>query len=55
MSTTQTARPAYYKSNEEIALLLTLRPGRTEAGKAVSARVLARVEIAMAIAEELAK
>lgn len=42
-------KPAYYKSNEEIALLLTLRPGRTEAGRKVSAAVLARVEITIAI------
>ncbi len=51
MNTTRTAsnRPSYYKSNEEIALLLTLRPGRTEKGRAVSAAVVARVEIAIAI------
>jgi hypothetical protein len=37
-------KPAYWKSNEEIALLLTLRPGRTDAAREVSAKVLARVE-----------
>lgn len=40
---------AIKKSNEEIALLLTLRPGRTDAGRRLSQVVLFRVEIAMAI------
>lgn len=43
------------KPLHEVALLLTLKPGRTPAGKALSAVVLARVEIAMAIESELAK
>ncbi len=43
--------PRYWKTNEEIALLLTLKPARTDRGKTVHARVLARVEIALAEAE----
>lgn len=43
------------KSLPEIALMLTMRKARTEAGRKVQAAVLARVEIAMMIAEELAK
>ncbi len=42
-------KPLPTKSLEEIALLLTLRPGRTAEGRKVSAAVLARVEITMAI------
>ncbi len=41
----------YYKSNEEIALLLALRPCKTEAGRKVARVVLTRIEIAMAEAE----
>lgn len=43
------------KSNEEIAMLMLTRKSKTDAGKRVQAAVLARVEIALAIAEELAK
>lgn len=42
------------KSSHEVALLLTLKPARTEAGRKVQAAVLARVEIAMAIEAALA-
>lgn len=43
------------KTNEEIAVLLMTRPAKTDAGRKVQSAVLARVEIAMAIAEELAR
>lgn len=43
------------KPLDHVALLLTLKPARTAAGKKVHAAVLARVEIAMAIESELAK
>jgi hypothetical protein len=42
------------KSNAEIALLLIMRPAKTEAGRRVQSAVLARVEIAMAIESALA-
>ena len=42
------------KPAHEVALLLTLKPARTEAGRKVQAAVLARVEIAMAIEAALA-
>lgn len=35
---------AFRKSLDEVALMMTLRHSRTPAGKAVQARVLARVE-----------
>lgn len=35
------------KSPEEIALLLTLRPGRTDAARKLSERVLFRLECSM--------
>lgn len=38
---------SYHKPLHEIALLLTLRPGKTEKGRALSAVVLARVVAAM--------
>lgn len=44
-----------WKSNEEIAVLLMTRRSKTEAGRKVQAAVLFRVEMAIAIAEELAK
>jgi hypothetical protein len=43
------------KPLHEVALLLTLRPARTERGRKVQAAVLARVEIAMMIESELCK
>lgn len=42
------------KPLDHVALLLTLKPARTEAGRRVQAAVLARVEIAMAIEAALA-
>lgn len=45
--------PSYYKPLEEIALLLTLRPGRTDAGREVSAKVLARIEAALAAGKKV--
>jgi hypothetical protein len=47
--------PAIAKPAHEVALLLTLKPAKTEAGRKVQAHVLARVEIAMWIAAELAQ
>lgn len=44
-----TTQPSYWKSPEEIALLLTLKPARKPEGKRVQAAVLARVEISLAI------
>jgi hypothetical protein len=41
------------KSNEEITLLLTLRPSKTEAGRKVAQAVIARLEITMAIESAL--
>lgn len=41
------------RSPEEIALLLTMRPGKTSEARSVSERVLFRVECAMWIAEAL--
>lgn len=43
------------KSLDHVALLLTMKPARSERGRKVQAAVLARVEIAMAIESELAK
>ena len=43
------------KSNQEIALLLMMRPARKPEGKRVHAALLARIEIAIAIESELAK
>ncbi len=43
------------KTPEEIAMLLIMRPARTARGREVQAAVLARVEIAMAIQQELRK
>jgi len=40
---------AILKPLDQVALLLTLKPARTERGRQVHAAVLARVEIAMAI------
>ncbi|MDB4989034.1 MAG: hypothetical protein JWN04_4212 [Myxococcaceae bacterium] len=37
------------KPLDHVALLLKMRPARTEAGRKVQAAVLARVEISMAI------
>lgn len=42
---------AILKSSEEIALLLTLRAAKTAEGRKVAAKVLARIELAMAEAE----
>jgi hypothetical protein len=39
---------AIKKSNEEIAMLLIMRPARTEAGKRVHAALLARIEAVIA-------
>lgn len=46
---------AVLKSNQEIAVLLMMKPARTAAGRIVQATVLARVEIAIAIETELSK
>lgn len=43
------------KPAHEVALLLTLKRAKTAEGQRVQAAVLARVEIAMMIAEELAR
>ena len=42
---------AILKSNEEVALLLMMRPARTDAGKRVQQTVLFRIETLMAIAD----
>jgi hypothetical protein len=42
---------AILKSNEEVALLLMMRPARTAEGKRVQQTVLFRIETLMAIAE----
>lgn len=41
------------KPLSEVAMLLILRPARTERGRKVQAAVLARVEIALAIEDAL--
>lgn len=41
------------KPLDQVALILTLKPARTEKGRKVHAAVLARVEISMAIAAAL--
>jgi hypothetical protein len=41
-------KPLPTKSLEEVAMMLILRPARTEAGKVVHAAVLSRVEAAIA-------
>ncbi len=41
------------KTNEEIAVLLTMRPGRTEAGRKVAAKVLAAVEADIAMIKRI--
>lgn len=44
---------AILKPAHEVALLLTMRPARTERGREVQAAVLFRVEASMWIAEAL--
>ena len=45
---------AIHKPANEVALLLTLKPARTAAGRKVQAAALFRVEVGMWIAEALA-
>lgn len=45
--------PAILKPLDKVALLLTLVPARTEAGRKVQERVLFRVEVAMWIESAL--
>jgi hypothetical protein len=42
---------AILKSNEEVALLLMMRPARTDAGRRVQQTVLFRIETLIAMAE----
>lgn len=44
---------AILKPQHEVALILTLKPARTERGRAVQAAALFRVEVGMWIAEAL--
>lgn len=44
---------AILKPDHEVALLLTMRPARTDRGKAIQAIVLFRVELSMWIADAL--
>lgn len=46
--------PSYWKPEADVALLCTLRPGRSAKGKSVSKAVVARIEIKLAIGQVLA-
>jgi hypothetical protein len=47
-------RPLPRMSDDEICLLLTMRPGKTPEGRELARAVIARIQIAQAISEAVA-